>query len=79
MLEEIMLIILILLVTFFYIRDAIREFKKSYSFFNELHPVGFTKKQRKKIKPRPGKWKYLGKNQNNLHVYERIKWLFDFY
>ena len=73
MLEEIMLIFLILLVTFFYIRGAIRELKKSYSFFNELYPVGFTKKQRKKIKPRPGKWKYLGKNQNKLHVYERIK------
>ena len=73
MLEEIMLIFLILLVTFFYIRDAIRELKKSYLFFNELHPVGFTKKQRKKIKPRPGKWKYLGKDQNNLHIYERIK------
>lgn len=79
MLEEIMLIFLILFVTFFYIRGAIREFKKSYLFFNKVHPVGFTKKQRKKIKPRPGKWKYLGNDQNNLHVYERIKWLFDFY
>ena len=58
MLEEIMLIFLILLVTFFYIRSAIREFKKSYSFFNKVHPVGFTKKQRKKIKKRK-KHKYF--------------------
>lgn len=58
MLEEIMLIFLILLVTFFYIRGAIREFKKSYSFFNKVHPVVFTKKQRKKIKKRK-KHKYF--------------------
>ena len=72
MLEEIMfvfLIIYVIVILFIYHRTD-KKFKK----FDKEYPVGsffFTGIRKQKFLY--GEWKYLGKDQMGMHIFERVK------
>ena len=63
-------VITILIIDFFKLLELKRENKKA---FDDAHPVGFTFSTKLKQKFPYGKWKLLGKDQNDCFIYERIK------
>ena len=63
-------VIAILTIDFFKFLEIKKENKKS---FDDAHPIGFTFVTNLKQKFPYGKWKYLGKEQNDCYLYERIK------
>ena len=72
MLEEIMfvfLIIYVIVILFIY-----HETNKGFKAFDKAHPVGsFFLAGTKEQKFPYGKWKYLGKDQMGIHIFERVK------
>ena len=52
---------------------AIAQRQRNKKAFDKAHPVGFTFSTKLKQRFPYGKWKLLGKDQNNYFIYERIK------
>lgn len=74
MLEEMMAIAILLIVVIRWEVGWIKERKEEYKKFDKEHPVGFLYwSSVKKKKFRFGKWKYLGKNIDGSHIFERVK------
>ena len=74
MLEEIMTIVIIVMLVIIWTVGWIRERNEKYENFNKQLPVGFIFYTNLKKQKFPyGKWKYLGKNVDGSHLYERVK------
>ena len=52
---------------------AIAQKQRNKKAFDKAHPVGFTFSTKLKQRFPYGKWKLLGKDQNDCFIYERIK------
>ena len=52
---------------------AIAQRQRNKKAFDKAHPVGFTFSTKLKQRFPYGKWKLLGKDQNDCFIYERIK------
>lgn len=52
---------------------AIAQRQRNKKAFDKAHPVGFTFSTKLKQRFPYGKWKLLGKDQNDCFIYERLK------
>ena len=52
---------------------VIAQRQRNKKAFDKAHPVGFTFSTKLKQRFPYGKWKLLGKDQNDCFIYERIK------
>lgn len=67
------LFIALLVVGMFYIYEVLKSKARNKKAFNKAHPVGFTFSTKLKQRFPYGKWKLLGKDQNDCFIYERLK------
>ena len=52
---------------------AIARRQRNKKAFDKAHPIGFTFSTKLKQRFPYGKWKLLGKDQNDCFIYERLK------
>ena len=52
---------------------AIVRRQRNKKAFDKVHPIGFTFSTKLKQRFPYGKWKLLGKDQNDCFIYERLK------
>ena len=76
----ILILILGIILTIIFINDFIERLiyiigkrQRNKKAFDKAHPVGFTFSTKLKQRFPYGKWKLLGKDQNDCFIYERIK------
>ena len=53
--------------------DIVKKRKQDKKAFDKIHPVEYMCSSIEKRRFKYGKWKFVGKDQNDFYLYERIK------
>lgn len=69
----VLIIISFIVLVILLIDSVLNKRKRNKKVFDREYPIGFTFSTKLKQRFPYGKWKLLGKDQNNCYLYERIK------
>lgn len=53
--------------------DIVKKRKQNKKAFDKIHPVEYMCSTMEKRRFKYGKWKFIGKDQNDFYLYKRIK------